>query len=83
MAAIRYVDQVVPQTTMAKQDAWRKLHFDAVFHGDDWKGSDLYRDIEKELQAVGCDLVFLPHTVGISSTQLAQKLHEIRENDAK
>lgn len=74
--AIRYVDQVVPQTTMDKVAAWQELHFDAIFHGDDWKGSDLYNEIEKSLEAVGCEMVFLPHTQGVSSTSLAKALQE-------
>lgn len=78
--AIRYVDQVVPQTTMNKVDAWQNLHFDVVFHGDDWRGSDLYQGIENALRTVGCDMVFLEHTSGTSSTLLAQKLHSMEEN---
>ena len=74
--AIRYVDQVVPQTSMDKLQAWEKLHFDVVFHGDDWKGTALYQDIEEKLRAVGCDLVFLPHTQGTSSTLLGQALRD-------
>ena len=74
--AIRYVDQVVPQTSLDKVQAWKQLHFDAVFHGDDWKGSDMYNQIEKDLKEVGCDLVFLSHTQGISSSCLAQLLRE-------
>ena len=74
--AIRYVDCVVPQTSLDKVAAWRELHFDAVFHGDDWKGSSLYLDIEERLREVGCKMVFLPHTDGTSSTLLAQALHE-------
>ena len=81
--AIRYVDRVVPQISMDKVDAWRKLHFDVIFHGDDWKGSNLYNDIEKTLHDVGCDMVFLKHTDGTSSTLLAQKLHEMEENRTK
>lgn len=81
--AIRYVDQVVPQTSMNKIDAWQRLHFDAVFHGDDWRGSDLYQKIEESLNAVGCDLVFLEHTSGTSSTLLAQKLRDMEENNLK
>ena len=77
--AIRYVDKVVPQTSMDKLEAWNKLHFDAIFHGDDWKGSDLYINVEKSLKAVGCDMVFLPHTDGTSSTLLAQKLYKMEE----
>lgn len=76
--AIRYVDQVVPQENMDKYAAWEKLHFDVIFHGDDWKGSSMYDEIERKLKAVGCDMVFLPHTDGISSTQLAQQIHHAK-----
>ena len=74
--AIRYVDQVVPQTSMDKVAAWNQLHFDAIFHGDDWKGTSMYNEIERKLQEVGCDLVFLPHTQGTSSTLLSQTLRD-------
>lgn len=77
--AIKYVDKVVPQTTMDKVDAWEKLHFDAVFHGDDWKGSSMYNEIELRLKQVGCELVFLPHTKGISSSMLAQTLQSLED----
>lgn len=72
--AIKYVDRVVPQESMDKYEAWQKLHFDALFHGDDWKGSDMYNEIEKKLALVGVDMVFLPHTDGTSSTLLSEKL---------
>ena len=72
--AIKYVDQVVPQTSMDKLAAWQELHFDVIFHGDDWKGTPMYQDIENKLKSVGCELVFLPHTQGTSSTLLQQSL---------
>jgi glycerol-3-phosphate cytidylyltransferase len=74
--AIRYVDEVVPQTTMDKFKAWEQLHFDAIFHGDDWKGSAMYNEIENKLSAVGVDMVFLPHTKGTSSTMLKDALQK-------
>ena len=77
--SIKYVDQVVPQTSMDKSIAWEQLHFDAIFHGDDWKGSDMYNEIEKKLSAVGVDLVFLPHTKGTSSTMLKDALQKVLE----
>jgi glycerol-3-phosphate cytidylyltransferase len=72
--AIRYVDQVVPQENMDKFAAWEKYHFNALFHGDDWKGSNMYDDVEKQLKAVGVDVVFIKHTDGISSTQITEKI---------
>lgn len=77
--AIRYVDRVVPQTSLDKFAAWNELHFDAIFHGDDWKGSALYQQIEEKLRQVGCEMVFLPHTKGTSSTLLAQTLQDKKE----
>ena len=74
--AISYVDQVVPQTTMDKVAAWRELKFDAVFHGDDWKGSTMYNEVEEKLREVGVDMVFLPHTAGTSSTILTEILYK-------
>ena len=68
--AIRYVDKVVPQTSMNKLDAWKSLHFDVMFHGSDWQGSNMYNKLIKDFAAVGVDVVFLPHTDGISSTIL-------------
>lgn len=72
--AIRYVDDVVPQTTMDKFAAWEILRFDVLFHGSDWKNSDMYNEIIRKFQSVGVDVVFLPHTDGISSTMLSDKI---------
>ena len=74
--AIRYVDKVVPQTSMNKMDAWQTLKFDALFHGSDWKGSDMYNKIVEDFNAIGVDVVFLPHTDGISSTEIRHLIAE-------
>ena len=66
--AIRYVDAVVPQTSMDKMEAYEKLKFNAIFHGSDWQGSQMYDKIIEEFSKVGVDVVFLPHTDGISTT---------------
>lgn len=76
--AIRYVDEVVPQVTMDKMSAWRQLHFNRLFHGNDWKGSSLYNDIERRLSEVGVETVYFPYTQGTSSTQLGEALRAIR-----
>ena len=75
VGAIRYVDEVVPQTSMDKMEAWKKLHFDVMFHGSDWKGSDMYNKIVDEFKAVGVDVEFLPHTEGVSSTHQEQSMN--------
>ena len=72
IAAIKYVDQVVIQESLDKFKAWEKLRFNAIFHGDDWKGSELYSQMEAKLKRVNVDIIFLPHTDGISTTILTE-----------
>lgn len=79
--AIKYVDQVVPQTTMDKMQAWKKLHFDVMFHGSDWKGSNMYNKLIEQFREVGADVIFLPHTEGVSSTLLSEVLHKLQEDN--
>lgn len=78
VSAVKYVDKVVPQESMDKMEAWKKYHFDILFHGDDWKNSDMYNKIEQDLTEVGAKVVFLPHTPGVSTTILTEV---IRKND--
>ena len=73
VGAIKYVDEVVPQTSMNKMDAFEKYKFNALFHGSDWQGSEMYNKIIAEFATVGVDVVFLPHTEGISSTLIREK----------
>lgn len=79
VGAIKYVDKVVPQTSMDKMAAWQNLKFDALFHGSDWKNSDMYNKLTEEFAGVGVDVVFLPHTEGVSSTMLSEILSEKEE----
>lgn len=72
--AIRYVDKVVPQASMDKMEAWKELRFDALFHGSDWQNSEMYNKIIEEFKAVDVDVVFLPHTKGISSSDISKKV---------
>lgn len=74
--AIRYVDKVVPQQDMDKVRAVKELGADAVFVGSDWKGTDAWLCYEKEFAEVGCTVVYLDHTDGISSTILRERLNK-------
>ena len=76
VGAIRYVDEVVKNETRSKMEAWEKYHFDVAFIGDDWKGTEVWNKIEAELKSVGCDVVYIPYTKGISTTQIREKLKD-------
>lgn len=77
--AIKYVDEVVPQESMDKLGAWKKLKFDIMFVGDDWKGTQKWNEIEKQLSEVGVKVIYFPYTRNISSTLINQILEERRE----
>lgn len=76
---MRCVDEVVPQEDMDKLAAVKKFHADAVFVGSDWKGTDAWNKYEKEFAEVGCTVVYLDHTDGISSTILRDRLNKGEE----
>ena len=78
--AIKYVDKVIPQTTMDKYKAWEQEKFDVIFHGDDWKNSDMYNEMERKLKSVGVEFVYFPYTKGTSSTLLTEVINKIKES---
>ena len=73
--AIRYVDKVLPQTDMEKIRPVKEIGADAVFVGSDWKGTEAWNNYEKQFAEVGCTVVYLDHTDGISSTRLRETLN--------
>ena len=73
---LRCVDEVVVQEDMNKLAAVKKYNADAVFVGSDWKGTDTWIKYEKQFAEVGCTVVYLEHTDGISSTILREKLNK-------
>lgn len=73
--AIRFVDKVVPQTDKNKFAAWERYHFNKMFVGSDWKGTDAWNKYEKQFAPVGVEIVYFDHTDGISSTILRDKLN--------
>ena len=76
--SIKYVDKAVIQENMDKMAAWKRYHFDVMFVGDDWKGTNKWNDLEKDFKDIGVDIVYFPYTKGTSSTLLNQVLIKLR-----
>ena len=74
VANIKAVDKCVIATTLDKLEAWNHLHFDVVFIGDDWRGNPRWEKTKDDLARIGVDVVFLPHTDGITSTMLRPEI---------
>ena len=56
----------------------KKLNAKVLFVGDDWYGSDKWKDYEKEFAAIGGQIVYFPYTKGTSSTLLNETLINLR-----
>jgi glycerol-3-phosphate cytidylyltransferase len=74
---ITFVDEVVPQVSYDKMDAWNNLKFDLVFVGDDWKGTEKWNTIESEFNKCGVNVLYFPYTKHTSSTKLRAVLDKI------
>jgi len=75
--SIKYVDQVVPQERYdieGKIETVKKYDINIMFVGSDWQGTEKWNMIEAELIKLGCKVVYLPHTDGISSSILRDKI---------
>lgn len=78
---IKAVDKAVIATTLDKIEQWKQYRFDAIFIGDDWKGNPRWEQTRIDLEKYGVDVVFLPHTDGICSTDLRiVKDEKVEEN---
>jgi phosphoenolpyruvate phosphomutase / 2-hydroxyethylphosphonate cytidylyltransferase len=77
---LRAVSRVVPQETLDYVPNLRELQPNYVVHGDDWR-TGVQRETRKRvidaLQEWGGDLVEVPYTQGISSTQLNESVKQI------
>ncbi|GAK48294.1 glycerol-3-phosphate cytidylyltransferase [Secundilactobacillus oryzae JCM 18671] len=68
LEAIRYVDEVIPETTWdQKIKDVQKYDIDTFVMGDDWKGKF---DFLEEY----CEVVYLPRTAGVSTTKIKKDL---------
>lgn len=75
VAAIKYVDKVIPQKDMDKFAVVKEQNANVVFVGSDWKGTATWDEYEKQFASIGCDVVYLDHTDGISSTILRERMN--------
>jgi glycerol-3-phosphate cytidylyltransferase len=74
---IRYVDQAVVEDVPEKLDMWKRVQFNVLFKGDDWRGTPKGDKLERDFAAVEVEVVYFPYTVHTSSTRLREILDKI------
>lgn len=77
--AIKYVDKVVIANDRDKLKAYNKYKFDYLIMGDDWKGTDFYNKVSKDLEKVGVKVIYFPYTKSVSSTKLVKTIEILLE----
>ncbi|HIZ45510.1 MAG TPA: glycerol-3-phosphate cytidylyltransferase [Candidatus Olsenella pullistercoris] len=78
LESIRYVDLVIPEESWEqKANDVREYHIDTVVMGSDWEGSERFEYL-KDL----CEVVYLPRTPEISTTQIKNDLGLSARRDA-
>lgn len=70
--AIKYVDKVIPEENWEQKiNDIKEYNVDILVMGDDWAGSDKFDYLKDYVE-----LVFLPRTEGISTTQIKEELNK-------
>lgn len=65
----KYVDKVVP-SCREDSDAWDLWHYDRLFVGSDYKGTERFAKYEAYFADKDVEIVYFPYTQGTSSTQI-------------
>ena len=74
LEAIRYVDLVIPEESWEQKISdVKEFKVDTFVIGDDWEGKFDF------LKEEGCEVVYLPRTPEISSSQIKEDLHTIEK----
>jgi glycerol-3-phosphate cytidylyltransferase len=81
--SVRFVDAVHAEVVPDKLDTWRTVRFDVLFKGDDWRGTEKGRRLERDFAAVGVEIRYFPYTVHTSSTQLRRALAAIEASSGR
>ena len=75
---IDYVDEAV-ECCKEDSDAWDKLHFDLLFVGSDYKGTERFNRYENYFKDKGVKIIYFPYTQTTNSTELRKAIS--KKND--
>lgn len=81
VGACKYVDKVV-QSCREDSDAWDLWHYDRLFVGSDYKGTERFNRYEEYFKDKGVEIVYFPYTQSTSSTQI-RKTVMLKTKDIK
>ena len=78
--ACRYVDKVV-DSCREDDEAWNLYHYDRLFVGSDYKGTERFKRYEEYFRDKGVEIIYFPYTQSTSSTQIRKAVAEITNKE--
>jgi glycerol-3-phosphate cytidylyltransferase len=81
VGSCKYVDKAV-LSCREDCDAWNIWHYDKLFVGSDYKGTERFNRYEEYFKDKGVEIVYFPYTQSTSSTQI-RKTVLLRTKDIK
>lgn len=82
VGACRYVSQVVDACVEDSQ-AWELYHFDRLFVGSDYKGTERFQRYEEFFKEKHVEIVYFPYTQSTSSTIIRQAVMDDTQDRAE
>lgn len=73
VGAVKYVDKVITACD-EDSDVWETYHYDRLFVGSDYKGTERFNRYEEYFRLRNVEIIYFPYTQGTSSTQLRRAL---------
>lgn len=70
LSGIKYVDQVVIQSTTDRISEWERYHFNVIFHGIDGQEWDKKNGYFDSLNKLGVKSIYFERPINISTTQI-------------
>lgn len=74
LSAIKYVDEIAPETDLDKLGEYKKHKFDVMFAGDDHLDEPIYIDATKALKDLNVETIYIKRENPVSSTKIRRKI---------
>lgn len=81
VASNMYVDEVVTSTP-EDSAAWDLFHYNYLFVGSDYKGTERFNKYEEYFSDKDAEIIYFPYTQGTSSTEIRKTVSQRIENES-
>ena len=78
VGALKCVDKVIAQKTLNNLDELPDIQYDVLFHGDDWKNTKMYNEIEEKLREQKVSCIYFPYTKSVSTKSIKERIQKTR-----